>query len=133
VAVASAAEAAFPVPVEGPVILGPARVASAPPLDLRAPAPIAKSAPHIALFQGDGSGKYPPPTYPREAQERQMQGKVLLLVVVGRDGLVSHIEVKESSGVSLLDRHAGDWVKRRWVWPPGEDRLFYVPVVFELK
>ena len=133
VAVANPAEAAFAAPVEGPVIIGPARVASAPPLELRAPAAIPKSAPHIALFQGDGSGKYPPPTYPPQALERQMQGKALLLVVVGRDGLVSRIEIKESSGVPLLDRHAADWVKRRWVWPAGEDRLFYVPVVFELK
>jgi len=133
VAVANPAEAAFAVPVEGPVILGPARIASAPPIDLRAPAPTPKSAPRIALFQGDGSGKYPPPTYPAQALERQLQGKVLLLVAVGRDGLVSRTEIKESSGVPLLDRHAADWVKRRWVWPAGEDRLFYVPVVFELK
>ena len=62
-----------------------------------------------------------------------MKGKVLLLVVVGRDGLVSRAEIRETSGSELLDQHAAQWVKSRWVWPPGEDRLFYVPMVFELK
>ncbi len=133
VAVANPAEAAFAVPVEGPVILAPARLASAPPIDLRAPAPAPKAAPQIPLFNGDASGRYPSPTYPREALERQIQGRLMLLVGVGLDGIVNRIQIKDSSGFDSLDRHAANWVKTRWVWPAGENRLFYVPVVFELK
>jgi TonB family protein len=131
VAVANPAEAAFAVPVEGAVILASARLASAPPIDLRAHAP--GSALHIPLFTGDGSGRYPSPTYPREALEHQLQGKLLLLVAVGANGVVSRVDIKESSGHLLLDKHAAEWVKIHWVWPPGENRLFYVPVIFELK
>jgi TonB family protein len=131
VAVANPAEAAFAVPVEGAVILAPARLASAPPIDLRAHA--TNSALRIPLFTGDGSGRYPSPTYPREALEHQLQGKLLLLVAVGANGAVSHVDIKESSGHLLLDQHAAEWVKVHWVWPPGENRLFYVPVIFELK
>ncbi|HMC27515.1 MAG TPA: energy transducer TonB, partial [Verrucomicrobiae bacterium] len=130
VAVANPAEAAFSVPVEGPVIIAPARLASAPPIDLQA---ASTSAPPITLFTGDTRGRYPPPTYPLEARERHLQGKLLLLVSVGADGLVSRAEIKETSGSELLDQHAAEWVKSRWVWPRGENRLFYVPVIFELK
>jgi protein TonB len=130
IAVANPAEAAFAVPVEGAVILAPARIASAPPVDLRA---LAVSAPSIALFTGDAKGKYPPPPYPREARERRLQGKLLLLVAVGANGVVERAEVKETSGSELLDQHAAEWVKNRWVWPAGENRLFHVPVIFQLK
>jgi hypothetical protein len=43
------------------------------------------------------------------------------------------VEVKETSGSELLDQHAVEWIKSHWVWPAGENRLFHVPVVFELK
>ncbi len=131
VAVANPAAAAFAVPVEGAVILAPARLASAPPIDLRAHA--TNSALRIPFFTGDSNGRYPSPTYPHEALERALQGKLLLLVAVGANGVVNRVDIKESSGHLLLDNHAAEWVKSHWVWPPGENRLFYVPVIFELK
>jgi TonB family protein len=130
VAVAEPEEATFAVPVAGPVILAPAHLASAPPLDLSRST---NSAPSITLFTGSTEGRFPAPSYPRQARERRLQGKLLLLVAVGRNGLVERVEVKETTGSDLLDLHAADWIKNYWVWPPGETRLFHVPVVFELK
>src|ERR1043166_7048516 len=50
VAVANPAEAAFAVPVEGPVLLAPARMASAPLIDLRSQVRTLKEAPQIKTF-----------------------------------------------------------------------------------
>ncbi len=48
----------------------------------------------------------PPPDYPTRAIERELQGRVVLLVEVLPDGAVGRIEVKVSSGYAILDRAA---------------------------
>lgn len=56
--------------------------------------------------------------YPREALMRHEQGKVVLRVFVGVDGLPQQIEIAQSSGSPSLDRAARDAV-RHWSFHPG--------------
>jgi protein TonB len=48
----------------------------------------------------------PSPTYPGLAVTRRIEGCVVLLVAVTRDGKVTRVEVRESSGHPFLDREA---------------------------
>ena len=131
--VAPDSSAAFPVPVEGPVILAPsARFASAPPP--QPPKPPAPPAPKVTEFRpglGDG-GKYPYPTYSRFLIERGYQGRILLYLVVDPSGSPSTVEVRDTSGYSTLDRYAADWVKKHWQFPPGETRYHTLEVTFKI-
>jgi protein TonB len=65
-----------------------------------------------------GSARNPLPRYPRTARRRGIEGRVILRVVVGADGLPLSIDVHESSGHSILDRAA---VKafRKWRFQPA--------------
>jgi protein TonB len=80
----------------------------------------------------------PPPRYPQQARKRGIQGRVILKVLVGRDGRVADIGLQESSGHSILDNVALETVKG-WAFTPGrrgEDAVemwIRVPVLFELK
>lgn len=59
------------------------------------------------------------PSYPEFAREAQIQGKVLLDVLVASNGRVATIRVKK--GVTGLNEAAQDAV-RRWVFKPALDR-----------
>jgi len=76
------------------------------------------------------------PEYPRRAVERDLEGKVLLLVEVRPDGSVGEIEVKESSGHAILDRAAMEAV-RAWHFSPalvrGQPARSYVEVPFSFE
>ena len=63
------------------------------------------------------SGNKPPP-YPMLARRMGHQGEVLLDVHVERDGRVSEITLKQSSGSDLLDRTAIETV-REWRFQPA--------------
>ncbi len=60
-----------------------------------------------------GSARNPLPRYPRMARRRGIEGRVVLRVLVGADGLPLSIDVHKSSGHSVLDRTAvkafGKW------------------------
>jgi periplasmic protein TonB len=58
----------------------------------------------------------PPPAYPDFAREANITGKVLLHVLVGKDGRVKNVKVIKS--VTGLDQAAVDAVKR-WVFKPA--------------
>ena len=58
----------------------------------------------------------PPPTYPEFAREAQIQGKVILHVLVGKDGRVKNVKVIR--GVTGLNDVAVDAVKK-WVFKPA--------------
>jgi periplasmic protein TonB len=58
----------------------------------------------------------PPPVYPEMAREAQVQGTVILHVLVGKDGRVKDVKVKRS--VNLLDQAAMAAVKN-WVFKPA--------------
>jgi len=121
---------AFAVPVQGPVILAPARFAAPPPRVTRAPpAP----APTKFVPTGKEAGSFPwPRAYPRQALLERQQGTVMLLVQVGEDGRPSSVTIHESSGFGTLDRHALEWVRDNWRWPLGPPRAYYVPFVYQL-
>jgi protein TonB len=77
--------------------------------------------------------------YPGDAMTQKWEGKVVVHVVVGANGLAKSYEVKTSSGHKLLDDTAVDMVtkaKGRVQVPPalrGHEFPVEVPVIFELK
>ena len=129
VVAADPSAAAFAVPVEGPVILAPARFASAPP-------PPRPMAPKVAKFTGTDGGIYPEPNYPRTALEQRQQGTVTLIMTVDPKGNVISVETKKSSGYFTLDRHASQWVQKNYKFLPidtTEIRMVEHDVVFQLR
>lgn len=79
------------------------------------------------------------PKYPEEARKNGWQGRVIVSALVGKDGLVKKVEVKDSSGHSCLDSAALQAVKK-YVFEPARDssgkpisKWIYIPVVFRLK
>jgi len=80
----------------------------------------------------------PKPTYPAISKRLGEQGKVILRVLIGTDGLPQKVEVNKSSGFDRLDRQAQDAVMR-WRFVPGkrngvpETMWNLVPVNFVLE
>jgi TonB family protein len=70
------------------------------------------------------------PTYTDEARRREVEGNVLLEVVVRRDGTVSNLRVTRSLG-SGLDERAIEAV-RQWKFNPARRRGTPVDVVVEI-
>lgn len=56
--------------------------------------------------------------YPTDALRRHEQGKVVLRILVGTDGIPQQIEIDRSSGSRSLDNAAREAV-RRWTFKPG--------------
>lgn len=75
----------------------------------------------------------PPPVYPRHARRRGLEGRVVLRVVVGRDGMPREIDVQNTSGHAILDAAARDAVAT-WRFAPGSYARHRVdiPVSFRL-
>jgi len=106
----------------------------------------AASAPMIAALPPDSvtqaavprAGYQVRPTYPSSARRAGIQGTTLLGVLVGADGRVADVVVKQSAGDPDLDRAATDAV-RRWRFEParrgGEAVAMWVeqPVAFQLR
>ncbi|MEA3548435.1 MAG: energy transducer TonB [Thermodesulfobacteriota bacterium] len=80
----------------------------------------------------------PPPQYPRLARRRNLEGVVLLEVLIAISGKVADLRLLNSSGHSVLDRAAQKAV-RRWLFTPGtidgrrHEMWVKVPVRFQLK
>lgn len=80
----------------------------------------------------------PPPPYPRRALNAQVEGTVLLRVLVGADGKPLEATVQRSSGHRELDEAALRQVLRRWSFRPamrdGQAIQVYglVPIRFSL-
>jgi len=77
--------------------------------------------------------------YPIEAKEEGLHGQVLLGFIVEPDGKITNIEVRESSGHTILDEEAIRVVKLMPKWNPGKVRgravrvQFQIPITFTLK
>ena len=77
------------------------------------------------------------PAYPSMAKKRNIQGKVLLVVLVKEDGSAAKVEVSRSSGSSILDNAAIDAVKN-WQFIPAKkfgkavSATVIVPIDFKL-
>jgi len=113
----------FSVPTIGNLVV-PNSVAQAPPV-----APLKQVArlhtqPTVLNTTGSG-GDRPQPPYPKIALEQGQQGSVTLRMTVDDAGLISTIEIVQSSGFPVLDRSALDFVKRHWTVPPEKGTRIY--------
>ena len=63
----------------------------------------------------------PVPAYPSAAYAQRLEGRVLLVVEINREGSVASIRISESSGVESLDRAALETV-RDWRFQPATQR-----------
>jgi protein TonB len=61
--------------------------------------------------------------YPREAGERGIGGQLIIEFVIAKDGHLSVIELRRSSGVEILDRFALNAVKLAQPFPPVPDSV----------
>jgi TonB family protein len=78
-------------------------------------------------------GDRPQPGYPKMAEELGQQGTVVLLLTADEAGVIISAEVKESSGSSILDHAAADFVRRHWTVAPGaKGRLFQEKIDYKL-
>lgn len=113
-----------------PPIAAPVAAAPAPPAP---PAP-----PKVELPSSDAAYlQNPAPVYPAMSKRLQEQGKVIVRVMIGLDGLPQNASIRKSSGFERLDRAALEYVmKCRYV--PGKvagvpQAMWYdAPVNFEL-
>lgn len=95
----------------------------------------------VRLEQPSASADYlhnPKPPYPPLSKRLGEQGKVLVRVLIGVDGIPQQAELKQPSGFDRLDRAALDTVMR-WRYVPGkragvaEAMWFNVPISFVLE
>jgi TonB family protein len=122
----------FSVPTIGNLVVA-ATIAKAPPLaPLKTVAPL-RSQPVRINTTGEG-GERPQPPYPRAAIERGQQGSVTLRLTVNDAGLIDSIQIIRSSGFSLLDHGAMEFVKRRWSVPLGAGgRIYEASINYKLQ
>lgn len=120
-----------PVPVPLPPIT--AAVATTP---VPVPAP---AGPQIELPSSDADYlQNPKPVYPAQSRRMREQGKVVVRVLIGVDGLAQAVEVRKSSGFERLDEAALATVKS-WHYVPGkragvaQAMWFSVPINFVLE
>lgn len=111
-----------------------APVAATPPAPPAPPAP-----PKVELPSSDADYlQNPKPAYPAISKRLGEQGKVVLRVLIGADGLPQKAEIKQSSGFDRLDQAALTTVMR-WRYVPGkrggipETMWFQVPLNFVLE
>jgi len=134
-----------PVPEPPPTPAPPAPAAPAAPVVAvpaapSAPGPVAPPAAEVPVVPAHTratSKRNPKPEYPTIARRRGWEGKVLLRIQVGADGLPGKIEVAESSGREVLDQSALRTVKR-WTFTPAMrgtepvDSTLTLSIVFKL-
>lgn len=129
-----------PPAVEAPVFTVPTPPApvAAPPAPSLAPAP---PAPVVAVTPARFDAAYlnnPKPVYPGTSRRLGEEGRVLLRVHVGADGLATEVELKNSSGFPRLDAAAREAVAQ-WRFVParrGDETVaawVLVPIVFNLE
>ena len=61
--------------------------------------------------------------YPREAGDRNIEGQLLIEFHIAKDGKLEFIELRDSSGVRILDDYALTAVKLAQPFPPVPDEL----------
>ena len=112
-----------PVTFHAPIV-APEAAPPAPPAPALAPAPPAPSAPPAPPRVELPSSKAaylnnPAPGYPAISKRMGEEGKVVLKVLIGADGLPQRVELQQSSGYDRLDRQAQEAVMR-WRFVPGK-------------
>ncbi len=133
-------------PSPNAITVSPAKADPEPPAPITAAAPAAPveaapapAAPKIELPSSSAAYlQNPAPAYPAISKRMGEQGKVVLRVFIGTDGLPQKIEINRSSGFDRLDRQAQDTVMR-WKFVPGkrngvpEAMWYLVPINFILE
>ena len=77
--------------------------------------------------------------YPESAIKAKQQGRAVVGFVVGKDGTVSDVYIKRSTGYDVLDNEAMRVVKSMPAWEPGKQKgkpvnvKYNVPITFRLK
>ena len=73
------------------------------------------------------------PRYPRAAQRRKIEGKVVLNVTIKADGTVEDVEVEEADPPKVFDKAAIKAVEK-WKFDPREEDLqdVKIPMMFKL-
>ena len=126
-----------PAPAPMPVAIADPTPAPAAPTGVLEPQPAAKpveaapaaappaapsaAPPGPAIVQPSSDASHlnnPKPVYPAVSKRLGEQGKIVLRVLIGTDGVPQKVEVKQSSGFERLDRQAVDTVTR-WRFVPG--------------
>ncbi|MDZ7870641.1 MAG: energy transducer TonB [Rheinheimera sp.] len=111
------------------------------PVTQRAPASsTAKTAePTTQLPSADAAGlNNKAPVYPMLSRKRKEQGTVWLLLLVSKEGLVSELKLKKTSGFDRLDQAALQAVKK-WKFQPARqqgqpiDYWYELPLKFSLQ
>ena len=80
----------------------------------------------------------PKPAYPAMSKRLGEQGRVIVRVLIGLDGVAQQAEIRQSSGFERLDQAALATVQR-WRYVPGkragvpEGMWFNVPISFVLE
>ncbi len=106
-----------------------------------AQAPVAPPAPPAKVDLPSSNADYlqnPKPPYPPISKRLGEQGKVIVRVLIGADGLPQKAELKQSSGFDRLDHVAMETVMK-WRYVPGkrggvaEAMWFNVPINFVLE
>ena len=118
-----------------PPIAAPVAVAAAPVAPPAAP----PAPPKVDLPSSDADYlQNPRPAYPPISKRLGEQGKVMVRVFIGTDGLAQKAEMKQSSGYERLDQVALNTVLK-WHYVPGkrggtpEAMWFVVPINFVLE
>jgi periplasmic protein TonB len=71
--------------------------------------------------------------YPIIARKKGWQGTVIVSFVVSKDGMVQEVQIKESSGFSILDQSAVNTIKKAAPFPPPPARAeLIVPINYSL-
>jgi protein TonB len=124
-----------PAPTAPVVAANPVPVAL-PPI---APAPAAPAPARVELPSSVADSlNNPPPPYPALSKRLREEGKVVVRVLIGIDGLPKEAKVVQSSGYERLDNAAYNAVMG-WRYVPGKRggvptaMNFDVPLIFELK
>lgn len=124
----------FSVPTIGNLVV-PNAIAQAPPLaPLKPPAPLRAQPILLNLNSTGSSGERPQPPYPRIALDQGQQGSVTLRMTVDEAGLITTVEVAQSSGFPVLDHSALAFVKRRWTVPSGKGaRIYEATITYKIQ
>jgi protein TonB len=116
------------------------------PIDLVAP-PIRDTPPPNTFDAGAMSSEFqqlaiangPPPTYPKMAVTRGIEGTVVLRIHVDASGKPMEVSVEQSSGSRILDEAALRFVKAHWSFVPAQsggqaiDAWGLVPIQYVLQ
>jgi periplasmic protein TonB len=80
-----------------------------------------------------GVSELPHPPYPREAQDRQETGVVVMNVQFDDRGNVAHAEVAQSSGVPILDSETRSYIRAHWHSTAYAGQTISQPVEYSLQ